>query len=101
MQVRRWFAAKFWVVGWLYLSAVGAGGLLNPPPPPHPKLKPPKKQEGILMRRSRKELEHDIGQYYVFTRDGLTVACGQLRKCVDICIYIHLICVCVYVCVCT
>jgi amino-acid N-acetyltransferase len=37
-------------------------------------------QEGVLTRRSRKDLEHDVGQYYVFTRDGLIVACGQLRK---------------------
>lgn len=37
-------------------------------------------QEGILTGRSQKEIERDIVQYYVFTRDGLTVACGQLRK---------------------
>lgn len=37
-------------------------------------------EEGVLTARPQKELERDIVQYYVFTRDGLTVACGQLRK---------------------
>ncbi len=53
------------------------------------------------MRRSRKELEHDISQYYVFTRDGLTVACGQLRKCVAFSLRFSfplLACVCTVAC---
>ena len=53
----------------------------------------PLMQDGVLTQRSRKELEHDIGQYYVFTRDGLTVACGQLRRfehCAEIgCLAVH------------
>jgi N-acetylglutamate synthase-like GNAT family acetyltransferase len=40
----------------------------------------PLMQDGVLTMRSKKELEGDIHQYYVFTRDGLTVACGQIRK---------------------
>lgn len=36
--------------------------------------------DGVLTVRSKSQMEKDISQYYVFTRDNLTVACGQLRK---------------------
>ena len=31
------------------------------------------------MERTKAELERDIDQYHVYTRDGLLIACGQLK----------------------
>ena len=36
-------------------------------------------EKGILVERSKAELERDIDQYHVYTRDGLLIACGQLK----------------------
>ena len=36
-------------------------------------------EKGILVERSKAELERDIEQYHVYTRDGLLIACGQLK----------------------
>ena len=36
-------------------------------------------EKGILVDRTKAELERDIDQYHVYTRDGLLVACGQLK----------------------
>eukprot|EP00535_Pseudo-nitzschia_heimii_P004956 CAMPEP_0197188870 /NCGR_PEP_ID=MMETSP1423-20130617/18652_1 /TAXON_ID=476441 /ORGANISM="Pseudo-nitzschia heimii, Strain UNC1101" /LENGTH=612 /DNA_ID=CAMNT_0042640839 /DNA_START=56 /DNA_END=1894 /DNA_ORIENTATION=- len=36
-------------------------------------------EKGILVERTKAELERDIDQYHVYTRDGLLVACGQLK----------------------
>jgi amino-acid N-acetyltransferase len=36
-------------------------------------------QAGTLIDRPRAQLEKDIDTYYVFTRDNLIVACGQLK----------------------
>jgi len=37
-------------------------------------------EEKVLYPRTNSDLEKDITQYFVFVRDGHTVACGQLRK---------------------
>lgn len=37
-------------------------------------------QKGTLVDRPKAVLEKDIENYYVFTRDNLVVACGQLKK---------------------
>jgi amino-acid N-acetyltransferase len=34
---------------------------------------------GTLVDRPKATLERSIGQYYVYTRDNLVVACGQLK----------------------
>ncbi len=36
-------------------------------------------EKGILVERTKAELERDIDQYHVYTRDGLLIACGQLK----------------------
>lgn len=36
-------------------------------------------EKGTLVGRKKAELERDIQQYHVYTRDGLLVACGQLK----------------------
>jgi len=36
-------------------------------------------KKGILVERTKAELERDIDQYHVYTRDGLLIACGQLK----------------------
>ncbi|OEU20721.1 N-acetylglutamate synthase [Fragilariopsis cylindrus CCMP1102] len=36
-------------------------------------------EEGILVGRTKAELERDIDQYHVYTRDGLLIASGQLK----------------------
>ncbi|KAL3941027.1 MAG: hypothetical protein SGARI_000739 [Bacillariaceae sp.] len=36
-------------------------------------------EKGTLVDRTRATLERDIDQYHVYTRDGLIVACGQLK----------------------
>ena len=36
-------------------------------------------QKGTLVERTKAELERDIDQYHVYTRDGLLIACGQLK----------------------
>jgi amino-acid N-acetyltransferase len=35
--------------------------------------------KGILIERTKADLERDINQYHIYTRDGLVVACGQLK----------------------
>ena len=35
-------------------------------------------EKGTLVERTKAELEFDIDQYHVYTRDGLLIACGQL-----------------------
>jgi amino-acid N-acetyltransferase len=36
-------------------------------------------EKGTLKERTKATLERDIDQYHVYTRDGLIVACGQLK----------------------
>eukprot|EP00534_Pseudo-nitzschia_fraudulenta_P005943 CAMPEP_0201196406 /NCGR_PEP_ID=MMETSP0851-20130426/152671_1 /ASSEMBLY_ACC=CAM_ASM_000631 /TAXON_ID=183588 /ORGANISM="Pseudo-nitzschia fraudulenta, Strain WWA7" /LENGTH=651 /DNA_ID=CAMNT_0047483357 /DNA_START=167 /DNA_END=2119 /DNA_ORIENTATION=- len=36
-------------------------------------------EKGILVERKKAALERDIDQYHVYTRDGLLVACGQMK----------------------
>jgi amino-acid N-acetyltransferase len=36
-------------------------------------------EKGTLVERTKAELERDIDQYHVYTRDGLLIACGQLK----------------------
>eukprot|EP00533_Pseudo-nitzschia_delicatissima_P000801 CAMPEP_0116106632 /NCGR_PEP_ID=MMETSP0327-20121206/15758_1 /TAXON_ID=44447 /ORGANISM="Pseudo-nitzschia delicatissima, Strain B596" /LENGTH=545 /DNA_ID=CAMNT_0003599295 /DNA_START=684 /DNA_END=2322 /DNA_ORIENTATION=- len=36
-------------------------------------------EKGILVERSKAQLERDIDQYHVYTRDDLLIACGQLK----------------------
>jgi len=36
-------------------------------------------EKGTLVERTKASLERDIHQYHVYTRDGLIVACGQLK----------------------
>lgn len=36
-------------------------------------------ERGTLVERTKATLERDIEQYHVYTRDGLIVACGQLK----------------------
>jgi amino-acid N-acetyltransferase len=36
-------------------------------------------KKGTLVERTKAELERDIDQYHVYTRDGLLIACGQLK----------------------
>jgi amino-acid N-acetyltransferase len=36
-------------------------------------------ERGTLVERTKATLERDIDQYHVYTRDGLIVACGQLK----------------------
>jgi amino-acid N-acetyltransferase len=36
-------------------------------------------EKGTLVERTKATLERDIDQYHVYTRDGLIVACGQLK----------------------
>jgi amino-acid N-acetyltransferase len=36
-------------------------------------------EKGTLVERTKATLERDISQYHVYTRDGLIVACGQLK----------------------
>jgi len=36
-------------------------------------------EKGILVKRTKAELERDIDQYHVYMRDGLLIACGQLK----------------------
>lgn len=35
--------------------------------------------KGILVERTKAAIERDIDQYHVYTRDGLLIACGQLK----------------------
>jgi amino-acid N-acetyltransferase len=40
----------------------------------------PLEKEGILVPRSRDQLEKDMPNCVVLTRDGTTLACGMLKK---------------------